>query len=71
MSGISEDIYLMKLITLTLEEISSGRHVFPNPLSEPYLYRNYLVPWVREGMEERQRIENERKKLTEQTNAKG
>jgi len=58
--GSSEDDILMNLITLTMSEIATGRHLFDNPLDEPILYARHLRPWVKQSVESY-------KKLTERT----
>jgi hypothetical protein len=52
----SDDFVLLKLIEISLEEITSQRYNFPIPLHEPIFYRLFKR-WVKEGMEERQKYQ--------------
>ena len=56
LTGISEDIVLLGLIEITLESINSGRPLYNNPLTEPFLYRKHLRRWVEEGLSESRKL---------------
>ncbi len=50
----TEDVVLLKLISLALKEVK-GRSLFPNPLDEPVLYTRF-VGWVKRAVETHQKM---------------
>jgi len=47
---------------LIINSIVTEREIYQSVLNEPSFYRRYLLPWVREGMEEKAKIEKSQSK---------
>ena len=54
--AVQDDPVLGLLLSLTMKEINTGRHLFPNPLEEPVFYARYIKPWVIETLEKRRKM---------------
>jgi hypothetical protein len=55
-TGVSNDPILDILIDVVATSVIEDRHIFPNPLDEPLLYREFRT-WVKEGLEDAAQIE--------------
>ena len=51
------DPSLRLLVELTAVSIAEERPLFPNPLEEPAFFRKFFKIWVREGLQERGKLE--------------
>jgi hypothetical protein len=56
LSGSSDDYFLGLLLEIVIPSIRDNRHVFPNPLHEPVLYKQ-MVLMVREALEDLSKVE--------------
>jgi hypothetical protein len=56
LSGGSDDYFLGLLLEIVIPSMQDHRHVFPNPLHEPVLYRNF-VHMVRRALEDLAKVE--------------
>jgi len=56
LSGSCDDYFLGLLLEIVIPSIRDNRHVFPNPLHEPVLYRHFCYA-VREALEELAKVE--------------
>ena len=50
------DPTLRLLVDLTAVSITEERPLFPNPLEEPAFFRKFFKVWVREGLQERAKL---------------
>lgn len=64
LSGKTTDPVLDFLIALTITDLVEGQQV-TNLLAEPHFYREYFRRWVREGLEERRKIDESDKQVLE------
>ncbi len=62
-----EDPILDQTLLLVINSISTGRHLYANPLEEPAFYQKYLRRWVDEGLGELAKL----KKFTEKSGENG
>lgn len=44
---------------MTVTSIGEERPLFDNPLEEPYFYQRYFKRWVKEGLDEISKIEEQ------------
>lgn len=51
------DIVLLRLVELAVAAIRMDRPLFSNLLEEPAFYRKYFQVWIREALEERDRMQ--------------
>ncbi len=56
LSGCIDDPFLGLLLEIVIPSIRDNRHVFPNPLHEPVLYKNFVL-MVREALEDLAKVE--------------
>jgi hypothetical protein len=50
------DLVLIRLIDLTVTAERTGRPLFSTLLEEPVFFRKYFQVWIREALEERDRL---------------
>lgn len=50
--GSSLDVTLTLTLQLIVTSVMTDRPLFDNPMREPFLVANYLLPWVRETVTE-------------------
>jgi hypothetical protein len=55
--GATNDYVLASLIELTMQEATTGRYLFQNPLDEPILYSRYFKTWVNSAIESLKKIQ--------------
>lgn len=55
-SGVTDDGPLDFLISLAIQTAVDGVQAAKTLLEQPHFYTNYFVPWVKEGLEERHKI---------------
>ena len=52
----TDDRILGQTLMIVINAIQTDRHLYANPLDEPYFYQQYLRRWVEEGFEELAKI---------------
>lgn len=51
-----QDLVLLRLVELTVSAIRTERPLFSNLMQEPSFFRKYFQTWVREALEEREKL---------------
>lgn len=54
--GEYRDLVLLRLVEMTVSAERSNKQLFPSLMEEPVFYRKHFLPWVRDALEERERM---------------